>query len=117
MIPFDEVAGITKYKQRKKEAIKLEETEDNIVRINDIIHEIERETADLKEQASQAERYQYLQAQLRDLELDLSFEYNQFIQELSETQSNLDQILTASSKLIKLFKKQNSRLKMHKIVK
>ena len=98
---FDEVAGITKYKQRKKEAIKkLEETEDNIVRINDIIHEIERETANLKEQASQAERYQYLQAQLRDLELDLSFrEYNQFIQELSETQSNLDQILTASSQI------------------
>ena len=98
---FDEVAGITKYKQRKKEAIKkLEATEDNIVRINDIIHEIERETTDLKEQASQAERYQHLQAQLRDLELDLSFrEYNQFIQELSETQSNLDQILTASSQI------------------
>ena len=63
---FDEVAGVTKYKQRKKEALKkLGETESNIVRINDVIHELQRETAELKEQASQAEHYQQLQDQLR----------------------------------------------------
>ncbi len=96
---FDEVAGITKYKQRKKEALKkLEDTEGNIVRINDVIHELERETADLKEQSIQAERYQHLQRQLRELEVDLSFrEYNQFIRELSETQANLENVLIASS--------------------
>ncbi|MDP6748106.1 MAG: chromosome segregation protein SMC [Candidatus Poribacteria bacterium] len=96
---FDEVAGITKYKQRKREALKkLGETESNIVRINDVIHELQRETAELKGQASQAEHYQQLQDQLRQLELDLSCrEYSQFIKELNETQENLDQILAASA--------------------
>ena len=55
---FDEVAGITKYKHRKKAAIKkLEETEQNLVRINDVIHELQRETQSLKRQAGQAQRW------------------------------------------------------------
>ena len=58
---FDEVAGITKYKHRKKAALKkLEETEQNLVRINDVIHELQRETESLKQQAEQAERYHQL---------------------------------------------------------
>ena len=49
---FDEVAGITKYKHRKKTALrKLEQTEQNLVRINDVIQELQRETEALKEQA------------------------------------------------------------------
>ncbi len=92
---FDEVAGITKYKHRKKTAIrKLEETEQNLVRINDIIKELQHETESLKAQAEQAERYQSLQAQLRELELSLAYrEYMQLATEYRETQNSLEAAL------------------------
>ena len=88
---FDEVAGITKYKHRKKTALrKLEETEQNLVRINDIIQELQRETESLKTQAEQAERYQSLQAQLRQLELNLAYrEYMQLATAYREMQDSL----------------------------
>ena len=94
---FDEVAGITKYKHRKKVAIKkLEETEQNLVRINDVIHELQRETESLKRQAEQAERYQHLHGQLKDLELDLNRrEHGRFAKELTQTQLSLDELMLA----------------------
>ena len=92
---FDEVAGITKYKHRKKVAIKkLEEAEQNLVRFNDVIHELQRETESLKEQAEQAEQYNQLHERLKDLELYLNRrEYERFVKELTETQGSLDDIL------------------------
>ena len=92
---FDEVAGITKYKHRKKAALKkLEETEQNLVRINDIIHELQHKTESLKRQAAQAERYQQLHGQLKNLELDLNRrEHERFAKELTQTQLNLDDLM------------------------
>ncbi len=94
---FDEVAGITKYKHRKKAALKkLEETERNLVRINDVIHELQRETESLKRQAEQAERYQQLHGQLKNLELDLNRrEHGRFAKELTQTQLSLDELMLA----------------------
>ncbi len=94
---FDEVAGITKYKHRKKAAIKkLEETEQNLVRINDVIYELQRETQSLKRQAEQAERYQQLHNQLKDLELDLNRrEHERFARDLTQTQLSLDELMLA----------------------
>ena len=92
---FDEVAGITKYKHRKKAALKkLEETEQNLVRINDVIHELQNKTETLKQQAVQAERYQQLHGQLKNLELDLNRrEHGRFAKELTQTQLNLDELM------------------------
>lgn len=94
---FDEVAGITKYKHRKKTALrKLEETEQNLVRINDVIQELQRETESLKAQAEQAEHYQSLHEQLQQLELSLaSREYEKLARDYRETQSNLDIVLNS----------------------
>ena len=92
---FDEVAGITKYKHRKKAALKkLEATEQNLVRINDVIHTVQRETESLKQQAAQAERYQHLHGQLKNLELDLNRrEHGRFAKDLTQTQLNLDELM------------------------
>jgi len=55
---IEEAAGITKYKLKKRLAEgKLEETRGNLLRISDIISEIERNAASLKRQASRAARY------------------------------------------------------------
>src|SRR6266498_641820 len=55
---IEEAAGITKYKLKKRLAeMKLEETKGNLLRLSDIIAEIERNCASLKRQASRAARY------------------------------------------------------------
>ena len=94
---FDEVAGITKYKHRKKTALrKLEQTEQNLVRINDVIQELQRETEELKQQAEQAQHYNTQQAQLKQFELNLAHrEYDKLRMDYNQAQVDLDEILTS----------------------
>lgn len=55
---FEEAAGVLKYKTRKKKAeVKLKETEENLNRVRDIIHELEAQEEPLKIQASMAKDY------------------------------------------------------------
>jgi len=67
---IEEAAGITKYKVRKKAAEKkLELTGQNLLRVSDIVTEMERQLASLRRQAEKAERYKRYRAELRDIEL------------------------------------------------
>lgn len=67
---FDEAAGITKYKSKKKEALsKLEDTEENLIRLADIITEVERQLSSVERQAAKARRYQEHFEHLKDLEV------------------------------------------------
>ena len=70
---FEEASGITKYKSKKKEALrKLEQTEQNLLRINDIILEVKRQISSIERQARKAERYKVDFDKLKDLETKLS---------------------------------------------
>ncbi|MBN1783130.1 chromosome segregation protein SMC [bacterium] len=67
---IEEAAGVTKYKHRLKAAIrKLESTHTDLLRVNDIIQEVDRTVRSLKRQVSRAEKYQEIQNQLKDIEL------------------------------------------------
>ncbi|OEG00368.1 chromosome segregation protein SMC [Vulcanibacillus modesticaldus] len=69
---FEEAAGIVKYKTRKKEAQrKLEDTEKNLVRIFDLISELEGQIAPLEEQAEVAKQYKEYANQLKDLNIKI----------------------------------------------
>ncbi|NGQ93896.1 chromosome segregation protein SMC [Brevibacillus sp. SYP-B805] len=69
---FEEAAGIVKYKTRKREAEKkLEETEQNLVRIHDIVNEINEQIGPLREQAETARTYKELRRQLTEHEVAL----------------------------------------------
>lgn len=67
---FEDFAGISKFKFRKDEAEKkLENSRLNLERVNDIVIELDKEVVKLKAQAEDANRYQELRNQLRDLEI------------------------------------------------
>jgi len=70
---IEEAAGITKFKARKKESQrKLVSTDQNLVRLQDIIGELKRQIDSLQRQAQRAERYKNIKSQIEDLELWLS---------------------------------------------
>ncbi|MFD1360309.1 chromosome segregation protein SMC [Lentibacillus salinarum] len=69
---FEEAAGVLKYKQRKKKAeYKLAETQENLNRVEDIIHEIEQQIEPLKEQAETARQYLDKKEQLKQYDISL----------------------------------------------
>ncbi|WP_151733930.1 chromosome segregation protein SMC [Paenibacillus tengchongensis] len=69
---FEEASGIVKYKSRKRDAgRKLEETEQNLLRIHDLISELEDQVGPLKDQSEKAIRYKALREQLKQLEISV----------------------------------------------
>ncbi|MFL5318097.1 MAG: chromosome segregation protein SMC, partial [Myxococcaceae bacterium] len=67
---IEEAAGITKYKNRRKAAErKMEATEANLLRVTDIVNELEKRLDSLQRQAKKAEKYKKLKADMRELEL------------------------------------------------
>lgn len=67
---FEEAAGIIKYKNRKRAALrKLESAESNLLRLNDIIAEVRHHMRSLKRQVNAAIRYRELTEMLRDIEI------------------------------------------------
>ena len=112
---FEEAAGINKYKHQKKEALrKLEYTEQNLVRLTDIIKEVKRQIISLQRQAGKARRYKELFDQLKVLDTKLcrhrydllhaeiinleaaitaiAAQSEQFASEISASESQIDQL-------------------------
>lgn len=70
---FDEAAGITKYKSKKKEALnKLKDTEENLLRLSDIIDEVKRQIGSVERQAAKARRYQEQFERLKAQEIKMA---------------------------------------------
>jgi len=67
---IEEAAGISKFRLSKKAAErKMDQTRQNLLRVTDIIGELERNLASLKRQAQKAERYRRYKKEMRDLDL------------------------------------------------
>ena len=83
---FEEAAGISRFRHRKEESQrKLERTEENLVRINDKIAELELQVDPLRKQAETAKKYLLLRDELRLLEISVWLE-------------NLEELFICSSK-------------------
>lgn len=85
---FDEAAGIVKYKKRKAAAEKnLEEERQNLVRIEDILSELEKQVEPLGEQSARAKEYLAYRDELRNLDINLFLsEYDRIHGEMDDIQ-------------------------------
>ena len=92
----EEAAGVSKYKERRRETEKIGLLEhENLNRLNDLSDELGRQLDRLKRQADAAERYKILKAELRDIE-SLIFWYQ--LQEQKEKQQAETDATTACQK-------------------
>ena len=91
---FEEAAGITKYKSQKKEALrKLEYTEQNLLRIQDLIREVKRQIGSLQRQAGKARRYKQIADELRHLETQLArHQFDVLTAEISERTTTAEKL-------------------------
>ncbi len=97
---FEEAAGIVKYRTRKAESEKkLEQTKLNLLRINDIINEIEGNIGSLKTQSEKAKKYLNLREELKNIEVGL-FLYNidDYKKQMDTLSENIDILETQKVK-------------------
>lgn len=102
---FEEAAGITKYKARKKDAErKLENTKQNLLRINDILIELESQLEPLSQQAETARRYIDLSNELKGIEVSL------FLDTIDKLKAKLEETDSQTQEIREQISEENRRI-------
>lgn len=98
---FEEAAGVLKYKTRKKQAeVKLNETQDNLSRVQDIVYELEEQLTPLNAQKEVAETFVQTKEQLTQLDIAYTVDEIQVAQmKRQAAQSQLAQFATQLQEL------------------
>jgi len=98
---FEEAAGVTKYKHRRKEAYrKLESVQHDLTRVSDIVREVQKAVNSLERQAHKAERYNEYARQVHVLETTLlAREYASVVTKIAPLQDQLNLAVTEKSKI------------------
>ncbi|WP_391121171.1 chromosome segregation protein SMC [Psychrobacillus sp. L3] len=99
---FEETAGVLKYKQRKKKAeFKLIETDDNLNRVLDILHELDSRMEPLQIQSSLASDYLRMSDELKGIEIAvISHDLNLFVRESAELHTKLQALEETKQSLL-----------------
>lgn len=98
---FEEASGIVKYKSRKKETEKkLQETEHNLLRIHDLVTELEDQLDPLRIQSEKAVRFKELKEQLKSSEIAMYvYQIEQIYATWTETNAKLEELRQAQLEL------------------
>jgi chromosome segregation protein len=92
---IEEAAGITKYKARRRQTqLKLDAAQQNLLRVNDIVHEVEKQLESLKRQAGKARRYRTVREEMQGVERIV---YGRRYLDLTEEGRSLAERLTAEA--------------------
>ena len=88
---FEEAAGISKYKAHKKETLrKLERTEQNMLRVADILTEVQKQLRSIKYQAGKARNYLQYTERLKELQVNYSLaQYHKIVTDSNEKKNTL----------------------------
>ncbi|MBR3162491.1 MAG: chromosome segregation protein SMC [Clostridia bacterium] len=113
---FEEAAGIVKFRTRKEESEKkLERTKLNLLRINDIITEIEANIEPLKAQSDKAKKYLNLKEELKDIEIGLFLynidKYKETLKELTTDEEIMNESLVQEEGKLEKIKQLKEELK------
>ena len=109
---FEEAAGIVKFKTRKEESEKkLERTKLNVLRINDIISEIEGNLEPLKVQSEKAKKYVDLKSELKNIEVGL------FVHNIERYKSDLEKTVQDATIIQENCDLEEAKLEKIKIIK
>jgi len=98
---FEEASGITRYKSKRKEALrKLEHTENNLVRINDIITEVKRQINSIERHAKKAEKYKKDFEVMKNMDLKLAtYELKSINSNLGKNRESLEELIQKETSL------------------
>ena len=123
---FEEAAGISKYRYRKNEAErKLNHTEDNLVRVRDILGELTERVEPLRKQSEKAIKYLDLREELKGIEVSALLEitdlkraesvktgelYENAVREFEEAKTQLEEYNEKSDKLYNEIRETDSEL-------
>jgi len=114
---IEEAAGIVKYKTRKQKAVKkLTDTEQNLVRISDIISELETQAGPLEEQSIRAREYLGYREELCDLEINVLVnqivDQKQKMEEMKTTEQELNRNQIESETFVRSLESEIEELKL-----
>lgn len=117
---IEEAAGVSKFKNRKEAALrKIESTEANLTRLNDIVSEIKRQLNSLDRQARKAERYKQIYDELKNRELKLASvrycEWKEGVEKLEAEGSDLGQNETSLAATLSEFEANAERERLTQI--
>ena len=109
---FEEAAGIVKYRTRKEETEKkLEQTKLNLLRINDILTEIEGNLEPLQMQSDKAKKYLNLKEELKNIEVGL------FIYNIEKYKQSLEELVKDEEIMNSTLNQEEGKLEKIKILK
>jgi len=113
---FEEAAGVTKYKHRRKEAYRrLESVTHDLERVSDVVREVQKAVNSLERQAKKAEKYNDLAKHLHELELELiRREYASIIARILPLQEQLAVAVTERNAIDVSLQQQEALLDVHR---
>lgn len=113
---FEEASGIVKYKSRKREAEKkLSDTEQNLLRIHDLVSELEDQIEPLREQSEKALRYKELRETLKSSEIAMYvYQIDQIYLNWNEASQRLEKLTKEQTELATIVNQHDAHLEKHR---
>ncbi|MCR5338300.1 MAG: chromosome segregation protein SMC [Lachnospiraceae bacterium] len=114
---FDEAAGIVKFKRRKNEAVKrLEREKQNLLRVDDILNELEGRKGPLEKQSDQAKLYLRKREHLKQLDVNVFLLENEKqvknLEETTEKHAQVSEELAAANDQFSHIKEEYDRIEV-----